>query len=265
MSKGYIMIATGEEHIQQAYLCAKSIKQTQTIKNVSLLTGDKVSDQYKHVFDNVIAIPTSDRNTQNFYRTDIRWKAYHETPYQETVLLDTDMLFLDDVSYWWSYFKNYDLCFTSNVRTYKNNPVTSNYYRKAFIQNNIPNIYCAFHYFKQNDTALRYYLKLKQVCRNYKEYYKIYVPKFTPKVSSMDLNHAITLLDEDIKNFVFKPASFVHMKSHVQDWETTQEDWTETIPFYFDAEKQLKIGNYLQHGIIHYTKNNFCERILNEY
>ena len=35
MSKGYIMIATGEEHIQQAYLCAKSIKQTQNIKNVS--------------------------------------------------------------------------------------------------------------------------------------------------------------------------------------------------------------------------------------
>ena len=180
MSKGYIMIATGEEHIQQAYLCAKSIKQTQNIKNVSLLTGDQVSDQYKHVFDHVIAIPTSDRNTQNFYRTDIRWKAYHETPYQETVLLDTDMLFLDDISYWWSYFKNYDLCFTSNVRTYKNNPVTSHYYRTAFIQNNIPNIYCAFHYFKQNDTALRYYLKLKQVCRNYKEYYKIYVPKFTP-------------------------------------------------------------------------------------
>ena len=98
MSKGYIMIATGEEHIQQAYLCAKSIKQTQNIKNVSLLTGDQVSDQYKHVFDHVIAIPTSDRNTQNFYRTDIRWKAYHETPYQETVLLETDMLFLDDLS-----------------------------------------------------------------------------------------------------------------------------------------------------------------------
>ena len=34
MSKGYIMIATGEEHIQQAYLCAKSIKQTQNIKKL---------------------------------------------------------------------------------------------------------------------------------------------------------------------------------------------------------------------------------------
>ena len=40
MSKGYIMIASGEEHIQQAYLCAKSIKQTQTIKNVSLLYNE---------------------------------------------------------------------------------------------------------------------------------------------------------------------------------------------------------------------------------
>tara|TARA_Y100001954_G_scaffold220898_1_gene256400 strand:+ start:1170 stop:1967 length:798 start_codon:yes stop_codon:yes gene_type:complete len=265
MNKGYVMIATGEECVKQAYLCAKSIKHTQTINNVSLLTSDNISEQYKDVFDKIINIPTSDRNKQNFYRTDIRWKAFHDTPYEETVVLDTDMIFLDDISHWWSYLSNYDLCFTKNVRTYKNTNVTNNFYRKTFTQNNIPNIYCAFHYFKQNDTALNYYLKLEKVCRNYKEYYKIYTPKFTPTVSSMDLNHAITILDEQIKNYVFEPASFVHMKSHVQNWQRPQEDWTECIPFYFSKDKKLKIGNYLQHGIIHYTKNNFCERIFNEY
>ena len=265
MSKGYIIIATGAEYIKQAYLCAKSIKHTQTINNVSLLTGDKVPDEYTDVFDKIIDIPISDRNKVDFYRTDIRWKAFHSTPYKETVLLDTDMLFLSDISHWWNYLNNYDVCFTSNVRTYKNKLVTNNYYRKTFVENNIPNVYCAFHYFQQNDVALKYYLKLEHVCRNYKDYYKIYTPKLTPKVSSMDLNHAITLLDENIENYIFAPASFVHMKSQVQDWQVAQQDWTESIPYYFNNDKQLKIGNYLQHGILHYTENSFCERLEKAY
>ena len=124
MSKGYIIIATGTEYIKQAYLCAKSIKHTQTINNVSLLTGDKVPDEYTDVFDKIIDIPISDRNKVDFYRTDIRWKAFHSTPYKETVLLDTDMLFLSDISHWWNYLSNYDVCFTSNVRTYKNKLVS---------------------------------------------------------------------------------------------------------------------------------------------
>ena len=55
------------------------------------------------------------------------------------------------------------------------------------------------------------------------------------------------------------------MKSQVQDWQVTQQDWTESIPYYFNNDKQLKIGNYLQHGILHYTENSFCERLEKAY
>lgn len=259
MSKGYVIVASGEEYLKQAILCAKSIRKTQSLNNISLLTNEVVKDT--SLFDKIIDIPANDWNTTDRYRTDVRWKVFHETPYEETVLLDSDMLFLSDVSHWWDYLGFYDVCFVKNVRTYRNTLITNKHYRQTFEKNNLPDVYCAFHYFKQNQVALDYYHKLKQVCRNYQEYYKIYAPKLKPKLSSMDVNHAITILEQDIKNYIFEPASFVHMKSYIQDWKNAQQDWTQTIPYYLNDDFELKVGNFLQHGIFHYTENSFCKRV----
>ena len=64
MSKGYVMIAMGNDYVTQAYICAKSIKATQTINNVSLVTSDIVPDEYKSVFDNIIEVPWHDKNSR---------------------------------------------------------------------------------------------------------------------------------------------------------------------------------------------------------
>ena len=55
MDKGYIMVAMGDDYVRQAYLCALSIKKTQSIKNVSIVTSDIVPEEYKSVFDKIIA------------------------------------------------------------------------------------------------------------------------------------------------------------------------------------------------------------------
>jgi len=101
---------------------------------------------------------------------------------------------------------------------------------------------------------------LNRVCDNYKKYYEVYVPKQTPTVSSMDVNHAVALLDSGIDDYTINSASFVHMKSKVQGWENPTNTWTDTVPYYMNDE--LKIGNYTQHGLFHYTENSFCEEVL---
>ena len=136
----------------------------------------------------------------------------------------------------------------------------NDYYRKSFTANNLPNIYCAFHYFKKDDTALEYYKILNRVCGNFEKYYEIYTPKQTPKLSSMDVNHAIALLDSNMNNYTTNFGSFVHMKSKVQGWANPTDTWTETVPYYISNE--LKVGNYTQHGVFHYTENSFCEEML---
>ena len=98
MSKGYLLVAMGDNYIKQACLCALSIKKTQTLSNVSIMTSDIVPNNYKHLFDEIIEIPwwTSDRS---FYGPEHRWKVFHITPYEETIVLDTDTIFLNNVIY----------------------------------------------------------------------------------------------------------------------------------------------------------------------
>jgi hypothetical protein len=271
--KGYMMFARGKNYVKQACMCAMSLKATQEISNVSIVTDDTIPSKYKGLFDHIFNVPWRDDNT--FYWTEHRWKVFHLTPYEETVVLDTDMIFLNDVSRWWEYLKNYDVCFTKNVYTYRNNLVTSDYYRKAFTKNNLPLLYCAYHYFKKNDVGYKYYQKLEQVCKEYEKFYEIYVKKHKPEtinakgqkwqLSSMDLNHAITVIDENIENYTHPALNFVHMKSKVQEWHNPNEDWMSMIPFYFTDNLQLKIGNYTQKDIFHYTENKFCDENISKF
>lgn len=262
MSKGYLMIAMGNDYVLQACLCAISIKKTQSINNVSIVTSDVVPERYKYLFDEIIEVPWHDKNARSFYVTEHRWKNFHVTPYDETVVLDTDMLFLNDVSHWWTYFSRKSIGFVTNVLNYRGRLVENNYYRKTFTANDLPNIYNAFHYFKKDDVALEYYKVLENICNNSKEFYKLCVPKLTPSKTSMDVNHAIAVTLTQIEDYKLDNATFTHMKSHVQDWQESSNNWTNDIPFYIYDDLKVSIGNYQQHGILHYTEHDFCKGAL---
>tara|TARA_B100000242_G_C43050240_1_gene490651 strand:+ start:2086 stop:2928 length:843 start_codon:yes stop_codon:yes gene_type:complete len=275
MKQGYLMIASGKEYVKQACLCAMSIKATQEIKNVSIVTLDEVPKKYKKLFDKIIDIPWIVDGDDTYYLTEQRWKAFHVSPYDETVVLDTDMIFLDDVSRWWKILNDFDVFLTTKVFTYRNQPVTSDFYRKAFIENKLPNLYCAFHFFKKNDKALNYYYKLEQICNNHNDYYKKFVTKSRPQVtnakgktfilSSMDVNHAIATLHGDFEQLSHDAIYFTHMKSKVQNVKDIGEKWTDTIPYYMTDDLKLKIGNYNQHGVFHYTEKSFCDSVIKKY
>ena len=178
MSKGYVIVASGKEHLRQAYLCALSIKKTQTINQVCLLTESHVPKKYNAVFDYIEPIPWN--KTKDFYVTQDRWKVYHVTPFKETIVLDSDMIFLSNQDHVWKHMEmhKFDICFPSHVTNYRQNKVTNNYYRKVFVENKIPLVYCAQHYFKKSEVAHNYYKVLEMICKEYEEFYKIYTKKF---------------------------------------------------------------------------------------
>ena len=110
MSKGYVIVASGKEHLRQAYLCALSIKKTQTINQVCLLTESHVPKKYNAVFDYIEPIPWN--KTKDFYVTQDRWKVYHVTPFKETIVLDSDMIFLSNQDHVWKHMEmhKFDIC-----------------------------------------------------------------------------------------------------------------------------------------------------------
>ena len=44
-----------DDYVKQAYLCALSIKSTNSNSKVCLITNEKVNEKYKQVFDDIVA------------------------------------------------------------------------------------------------------------------------------------------------------------------------------------------------------------------
>lgn len=271
VSKGFLIYAQNTKnvnYVQQAYALALSIKHSQKeINSVSLVTNDKVLKKYQKVFDNIIEIPwiTTDEVTR--YRAENRWKLYHVTPYAETIVLDSDMLVLEDISQWWKYCENYDLKFCSKIKNYKLEVVedSTNIYRKTFIANNLPSPYYALHYFKKSQKVHDFYKVLEFVCNNWQWCYDRYALTEYQDCLSMDLATAIAIEITGLNEQVIdrcSPMEFIHMKSGIQGWPVFFESWQDAVPCVFNSKGELIIGNIKQSKIVHYIENTFITKRL---
>lgn len=264
--KGFLVLAQNSDsgnYILQSCLLAMSLKATNNAP-ISIVTNDEVPQSYKSLFDKIIPIPFSDDAEDKEWKIENRWKLYHATPYKETIVLDTDMLVLENIDDWWSFLQNYDVYYTSNVYDYRGNIADTSYYRRAFIENNLPNLFSGFHYFKKNDFAMNFYHELETVVKNYGSFYSAVVKKATPSFPSMDVCAAIaaTNLDcvDQITNPIVKNPTFTHMKSYCQGWEKVTKSWLDKVGCYINSNCKIKIGNYIQTGILHYTENDFLDK-----
>lgn len=263
MSKGYVLLAQNSDsnYVQQACACAMSIKVTNPDSKISLITNDKVPDEYLCLFDNIIKIPWTDNAKDSGWKIENRWKIYHASPYNETVVLDTDMLVLQDISSWFNLLNNYDLFLTNKVYDYRNNKIINDFYRKTFTANHLPNVYVGYHYFKKCDFAKEFYAWMELISNNWELFYGRYVQKEYPKRQSVDVNAALTVkildCEDRVTNNIIKYPSFTHMKNMIQGWNNPKETWQQKIGCYVTDDLKLYIGNHLQTGIFHYTENDF--------
>jgi len=268
MSNGFLVLAQNTtdlesnkiDYVSQAYLLASTLKKHNPSQNISLVTDTIVSDNVSSIFDKCIQIPGTDDAQDSKWKVENRWKLYQCSPYNETIVMDADMLVLEDISRWWSYLNKYNLFFTSNVKTYRNKVVDNNSYRKAFTENSLPNVYTGLHYFKKSDLASQFYNLLEIVCNNWQEFYSQHLPKHTPSVLSIDVAAAIVVKILDIESKVTTPNSsvtFTHMKPLIQNWITHPGSWQDAVCPYINKKGELKLGNILQRGVFHYTENSF--------
>ena len=154
MSRGYIVIAQNSgdtDYLRMAYGLALSLKATQTtVSNLCVCVdkGTVIPKKYLEVFDQVVEIPWEDDAKDSDWKIDNKWKYYYMSPYDETVILDTDMVFPSDVSHWWDELSEKDIWACTNVKTYRGEQIVDNFYRRQMKLNNMPNVYTAFFYFK---------------------------------------------------------------------------------------------------------------------
>jgi hypothetical protein len=259
--KGFVVLAQNTrdvDYVRQAYALALSIKNSQTITNISLVTDESVPEEYQTVFDKIIPIPFDTTAEPTPYRAENRWKIYHASPYHETIVLDTDMLLLEDISSWWSYCSNYDVHYTSRIRNYKLEVVEDRVHRRAFISNQLASPYSTLHYFKKSPTAYEFYKVLEFVCNNWEWCWNKFAPIDYQIWLSMDLAVAIAIeitgMHEQVLD-VNSPLEFVHMKSHLQNWRVNASSWQNFVLTNFG--NTLTVSNIPQHKVFHYVEKDF--------
>ena len=264
MSKGFLIFAQNTDsvnYLEQAYALALSIKYSQTsVSSVSIVTSDNVSNKYKSAFDKIIPTPWTADSANSRYATEHRWKLYHVSPYQETIVLDADMLMLEDISTWWDYCGNYDLKICSRIKNYKLDTVRDTFHRKTFIANHLSEPYIALHYFKKSNTAHEFYKTLEFVCNNWEWCWNKFAPIEYQNTCSLDLATAVAIEILMCHDTIFdkhSPLEFIHMKSHLQGWDNYSKNWQDTVPSVLNTKGDLVVGNIKQSKLFHYIEKDF--------
>jgi len=262
MSFGYLLIVSEHDtvdYLNLAYALAISIKNTQKpgYDQVALVTDNKEKvNQLKSswVFDHVI-----EWNQETFW--DGRSWMDQLSPFDSTVCLDVDMLFMRDYSHWIDYFlENCDLYVANKSYTYRGELVYDPYYRKAFIKNNLPNLYSFYTFFKKDSAMVKEFFDLgRQIIKNPVEFTNIFLSEHKPKILGTDEVFALAAKILDIQDQIAYPLEFprvVHMKPMIQNWPWPADVWSDHIGFYLNRKGQLKLGNYQQHDIVHYVEKD---------
>ena len=263
MSRGYLILAQDtrkDDYTKLAYALALSIKNSQSSVNSVALATDtaKMPDKYYDVFDNIVDIPWIDHAENSKWKIENKWKYYYMTPFDETIILDADMLFPSDISYWWDILSQKDIWITDKPRTFRGEIITSTKYRESFVANDLPNVYTAFMYFKKSLLTAELFKMIELIFQNWERFFYNYLDETRPKNLSGDVAYALAIKLLGIEKECFGNSnlvpSFVHMKSMLQniDEKYLTEDWTKHIPTYFADNGTFKIGNFEQTLPFHY-------------
>lgn len=273
MSRGYIVLAQNTkkvDYLKQAYALALNLKLTQSkVSNLTVCvdaaTKKLITQKHRNVFDHIVDIPWNDAaKEEKEWKIHNKWKFYYMSPYDETVILDTDMIFPTDVSHWWDIMSQRDVWATTKVRTFRGDIAVDDYYRKAFTSNDLPNVYMAFFYFKKSELASELFAMIEIIFQHWQRMYHKYMPVDKPTWLSGDVAFALAIKLLAIEHLCTREnvdavPTFVHMKSHVQNIKGIQieDNWTKSIPTYYGNYNDFRIGNFQQLLPFHYVEKDW--------
>lgn len=278
--KGFFTFAQNTDsvdYVRLAYALALSLKNSQQeipYLSIAITPDTHVDERYSWVFDNIVEINWGDDAKNSNWKLENEWKAIWLSPYEETIKLDCDMLFFTDITPWWDTLSSGtdDMLWTNTVLNWRGAPITSDYYRKVFTKNKLPNIYSGFSYFRKTKWTYDFYRLASYIFWNWQMFFeKFLLPEDRPSFPSTDVIFALTakILDEDGK--FFTPRSmpvFTHMKSQLQGWSLGEisDDWRNHVSVFFEPNGTCSLGHHKQFYPLHYHLKSFItDEMINIY
>jgi len=263
--KGYFTFAQNNDttdYLTLAYAQALSVKCTQKINSFAVAvdynTKQQITDKHRKVFDYIIDIP-EDLAAHDSWKLKNEWKAWHLTPFKETIKIESDILLTRSIDHWWSGMQNSEICLTSKILDYEGNVSNNRAYRKLFDDNLLPDVYNGFMYFRFGKDSLKFFLYAQHIFENWDLYRTKVLNNCRDPEPTTDVVYAIAasmIGVEKCINPVISYPTFVHMKGAINGFETNA-DWTTKLYAQLDDELHLTVGFTRQQYPFHYQNKKF--------
>jgi hypothetical protein len=271
MSRGYIVIAQNNaeyDYLELTYALAMSLKATQKENAICVCvdeaTKTKVTEKHRKVFDHIVDIPFGDPSIHHLWKIQNKWKYAHMSPFDETIILDSDVVFTGNVDHWWDYLSKKDVWTCTNVKTFRNEDALGDFYRKKFTELEMPNIYSNFTYFKKSERTFELFKMIEYVMEHWDRFYDKFLKGTGQTWASADLAYALAIklmdMEEEVCDYDIKDMpTFVHMKSYIQNIEHSKIDsvWTNSITSDLNDDLSVFIGNFKQTLPVHYVEKEW--------
>lgn len=265
--QGFLTIAANTDdtdYLRLAYLQALNIKATQKIKSFAVIvdkkTSDEIQDFHKEVFDYIIEVPES--TTGPF---GLEAQAFWQTPFKETIKLESDLLIPCSIDHWWNAFRLRDIVLSAGCKDYKLQLSGTRKYRKLFDNNSLPNLYNGLMYFRFSQTATNFFKTATNIFNNWDEVKQV-LTGCDDLFPTTDVVYALAarIIGEELCSIpTLDFINFVHMKPAVNCYDESL-NFTDVFVTEFN-DGLIRINNINQYHPIHYNLKNFPTEAMFEY
>jgi hypothetical protein len=265
-SRGYICIAlnsSGIDYLRMAYCLALSLRVTQSfVSNLTVVVEDPadVPARLARVFDHVTALPLYDLSRGSRWRVQNYNQLYLASPYEETVTLDADMLFFDDVSNWWPVMATRNVLAATHVLDHRGKVVVNNPLRKSFYRVGLPDVHNGFLFFRKSEEAMRLFDEMRRITRDWEAVSRqIFgtVEHYSGDAAMVCALRTLGMEREVTTGDTAGIPNFVHMKTGIQGWVGASDpDWRRYGEVQW-RDLRLFIGGHEIRAPLHYHVRDF--------
>lgn len=252
------------DYLKLAYFQALNIKITQHSENNYAIiadrkTIDRMEDKHQEVFDVVVEMP----GEWSFAR---EWEVRNLSPWKRTVKLDSDLFFVNDIANWWDSFEKWKILLTTQVENYRGELITNRWHRKLFDDNNMPDVYTAFYYWRDGVESADFFTLCGEISNNWDWFAKEFLIKNDKPQPRDDEIFSIAAAIYGVEHCTLPNGAFprfVHFREALNDLPVGKP-WNEQL--HIEHNDELWIGHYPQRLPIHYINKSFVtEELIAKY
>jgi hypothetical protein len=263
--RGYLIIASNngqDDYVACARALAKSLRWWMPDCKICLVTD---ADEHDPVFDIVKSFPFGDQAADTTWKLANDWQAFAASPFRQTIKLEADLVITQDISHWWTWFEHRDVVISTGIRNYLNDISDCRVYRRAFDDNELPDVYNAITYWRLSRTATEFWQLVRTMFENWPTVRQTL--KYCDAVpANTDMIDAIVAQMMGVEQVTLPGdwPNMIHMKSAVNYLKTDARPWTAELVWEL-VDGHVRINGVEQMYPLHYHYKSWAKELEEHY